>query len=44
MLMQILTHTPKWVFALFLALLWLGVKQMQPRNVGVGAPPCCQWS
>ena len=36
MLMQILTHTPKWVFALFLALLWLGVKQMQPRNVGVG--------
>lgn len=36
MLMQILTHTPKWVFALFFALVWLGGKQMLPRNVGVG--------
>ena len=35
MLMQILTHTPKWVFVLFVALLWLGVKQMLTRSVGI---------
>lgn len=35
MFMQILTHTPKWVFALFVALLWLGLKQMLPRRVGI---------
>ncbi|HNV60413.1 MAG TPA: hypothetical protein PKH72_12225 [Rhodoferax sp.] len=35
MLMQILTGTPKWVFALFVALLWLGMQQMLPRKVGL---------
>jgi hypothetical protein len=35
MFMQILTHTPKWVFVLFVALVWLGVKQMLPRRVGL---------
>jgi len=35
MFMQILTHTPKWVFALFVALVWLGVKQMLPRRVSL---------
>lgn len=35
MLMQILTNTPKWVFALFFVLLWQGIKQMQPRTVGI---------
>ena len=34
MLMQILTQTPKWVFALFAGLLYLGFKQMLPRHVG----------
>ncbi|WHZ10718.1 MAG: hypothetical protein OJF60_001157 [Burkholderiaceae bacterium] len=28
MLMQILIHTPLWVFALFLLLLWLGLRQL----------------
>lgn len=28
MLMQILIHTPLWVFALFLLLLWLGMRQL----------------
>jgi hypothetical protein len=28
MLMQILIHTPLWVFALFLLLLWLGMRRM----------------
>jgi len=36
MLMHILTNTPKWVFALFVALLWLGLKQMLPRSVSLG--------
>ena len=35
MLMQILSGTPKWVFVLFAALLWLGVQQMRPRRVGL---------
>ena len=35
MLMQILTHTPKWVFVLFVGLLWLGLKQMLPRSMGI---------
>jgi hypothetical protein len=35
MFMQILTNTPKWVFVLFAALLWLGLKQMMPRRVGL---------
>jgi hypothetical protein len=33
MLTQILTYTPRWVFALFLALLVLGVQQMFTRRV-----------
>lgn len=36
MLMQIFSNTPKWVFALFVALLWLGLQQMLPRRVGLG--------
>ena len=35
MLMQILTHTPTWVFALFAALVFLGIKQMMPRRIGL---------
>jgi fucose 4-O-acetylase-like acetyltransferase len=35
MLMQILINTPKWVFALFALLLWLGIKQMSARSVGL---------
>lgn len=35
MMMQILSGTPKWVFVLFIALLWLGLKQMLPRHVGL---------
>lgn len=35
MFMQILTHTPKWVFALFVGLVYLGIKQMLPRRVGL---------
>ena len=34
MLMQILTQTPNWVFALFAGLLYLGYKQMLPRRLG----------
>jgi hypothetical protein len=33
MLIQILTHTPRWVFALFLALVVLGAQQMFTRQV-----------
>ncbi len=33
MLLQILSNTPKWVFALFAALLWLGINQMLTRKV-----------
>ena len=35
MFMQILTHTPTWVFALFAALVFLGIKQMMPRRIGL---------
>lgn len=35
MFMQILTNTPKWVFALFALLVWMGAKQMLPRRVGL---------
>ena len=35
MFTQILTNTPKWVFVLFAALVWLGLKQMLPRRVGL---------
>ncbi len=34
MLIQILTHTPKWVFALFAGLLVLGVSQLAGRHIG----------
>ncbi|MED5618413.1 DUF6622 family protein [Ideonella sp. BN130291] len=33
MLIQILTHTPRWVFGLFLVLLALGVQQLFTRQV-----------
>ncbi len=35
MLTQILAHTPKWVFVLFAALLWLGAKQLLARSVSL---------
>ena len=35
MLLQILANTPKWVFALFAALLWLGLSQLLTRRVGL---------
>ncbi|MGJ7507055.1 DUF6622 family protein [Variovorax sp. GT1P44] len=35
MLTQILAHTPKWVFALFATLLWLGAKQLLTRSVSL---------
>lgn len=35
MLMQIIAQTPKWVFALFAALLWLGLSQAVTRAVGM---------
>ncbi|AMM23391.1 DUF6622 family protein [Variovorax sp. PAMC 28711] len=36
MLLQILTHTPHWVFGLFVFLVWLGAKQMMAGTVGLG--------
>ncbi len=35
MLLQILANTPKWVFALFAALLCLGLSQLLTRRVGL---------
>jgi hypothetical protein len=35
MLIQILTHTPKWVFALFVLLFWLGARQLLSGRVGL---------
>jgi hypothetical protein len=35
MLMHILSNTPKFVFILFAALLWLGLQQLLPRRVGL---------
>lgn len=35
MLLQIITHTPKWVFAMFALLLWLGIKQLTPTRPGL---------
>ncbi len=35
MLMPILSSTPKWVFVLFAALLWVGLQQMLPRRVSL---------
>ena len=34
MLMQILLHTPRWVFALFLVLLVAGLSQLAGRSIG----------
>lgn len=33
MLIQILTHTPAWVFVLFAALLWLGTRQLRAGSM-----------
>jgi hypothetical protein len=35
MLFQIISNTPKWVFALFAALLWLGLNQLLTRRLGL---------
>ncbi len=36
MLLQIVAHTPKWVFAVFVLLLWLGGKQLLAGRVALG--------
>ena len=35
MLLQILAHTPAWVFALFTLLLWMGITQLFPRRASL---------
>jgi hypothetical protein len=35
MLMQVILHTPKWVFAVFFLLLWLGAKQLLTNQVSL---------
>ena len=35
MLLQIILHTPKWVFAVFVLLLWLGCKQLLGGSVSL---------
>lgn len=35
MIMHILANTPKWVFILFFALLWMGLQQLLPRSVSL---------
>ena len=35
MLLQILAHTPRWVFVLFAGLLWLGGRQLLAGTVGL---------
>ena len=35
MLLQILAHTPKWVFALFFGLVWLGSRQLLAGRVSL---------
>lgn len=35
MLLQILQHTPAWVFGLFALLLWLGAKQLRASSSGL---------
>lgn len=32
-LLQIIYHTPLWVFAILAALIWLGMRNLKPRNV-----------
>jgi hypothetical protein len=34
-LLQIILHTPKWVFAVFVLLLWLGCKQLMSGSVSL---------
>lgn len=36
MLLQVIAHTPRWVFAVFALLVWLGVKQLFGGTVGLG--------
>jgi hypothetical protein len=36
MLLEIVLHTPKWVFAVFVLLLWLGARQLLPGRSGLG--------
>jgi hypothetical protein len=33
MLQQIVSHTPPWVFILFIGLIWLGLRQSQARRI-----------
>ena len=35
MLLQILLHTPKWVYAVFVLLVWLGAKQLLTNSVSL---------
>jgi hypothetical protein len=35
MLIQIITHTPVWVWAILVLLLWVGIKQTLPRSVSL---------
>ncbi|MGJ7543234.1 DUF6622 family protein [Variovorax sp. LT1R16] len=35
MLMQVILHTPKWVFVVLALLLWLGTKQLFANSVGL---------
>ena len=35
MLLQILAHTPTWVFAVFALLLWLGGRQLRANRIGL---------
>ncbi|MDM0046486.1 hypothetical protein QTH91_18490 [Variovorax dokdonensis] len=35
MLLQILSHTPEWVFGLFALLVWLGARQLREGTVGL---------
>ena len=35
MLLQILLHTPKWVYAVFVLLVWLGAKQLLSNSVSL---------
>ena len=35
MLLQILAHTPRWVFVLFAVLVWFGAKQLLARSVSL---------
>ena len=43
MLLQILAHTPTWVFALFGVLLWVGIQQRSPGVPAWHGSPLCRW-